>query len=40
MPGARFERSGVVWFGAEEVGLFGGLDYQKKHGKEPHYAIA
>jgi hypothetical protein len=30
----------VVWFGAEEVGLFGGLDYQKKHGKEPHYAIA
>jgi len=30
----------VVWFGAEEVGLFGGLDYQKKHGSEPHYAIA
>ena len=30
----------VVWFGAEEVGLFGGLDYQKKHGTEPHYAIA
>ncbi len=30
----------IVWFGAEEVGLFGGLDYQAKHGKSPHYAIA
>ncbi len=30
----------IVWFGAEEVGLFGGLDYRTKHGKEPHYAIA
>jgi Zn-dependent M28 family amino/carboxypeptidase len=30
----------VVWFGAEEVGLFGGEDYKKKHGAEPHYAIA
>jgi hypothetical protein len=30
----------VVWFGAEEVGLFGGLDYRAKHGKEPYYAIA
>ena len=30
----------IVWFGAEEVGLFGGYDYQKKHGSEPHYAIA
>ena len=30
----------VVWFGAEEVGLFGGLDYRAKHGKSPHYAIA
>jgi hypothetical protein len=29
----------IVWFGAEEVGLFGGLDYRAKH-KEPHYAIA
>jgi len=29
----------VVWFGAEEVGLFGGLDYRAKHGKEPHHAI-
>ena len=30
----------IVWFGAEEVGLFGGRDYQARHGKEPHYAIA
>ena len=30
----------IVWFGAEEVGLFGGLDYRAKHGKEPHYAMA
>jgi carboxypeptidase Q len=30
----------VVWFGAEEVGLFGGEDYRAKHGKSPHYAIA
>jgi hypothetical protein len=30
----------VVWFGAEEVGLFGGRDYRAHHGKEPHYAIA
>jgi Zn-dependent M28 family amino/carboxypeptidase len=30
----------VVWFGAEEVGLFGGLDYRARHGKEPHHAIA
>ena len=29
----------VVWFGAEEVGLFGGLDYRTKYGKQPHYAI-
>lgn len=29
----------VVWFGAEEPGLFGGLSYQAKH-KEPHYALA
>ena len=26
----------IVWFGAEEVGLFGGIDYPAKHGKEPH----
>ena len=30
----------IVWFGAEEVGLFGGRDYQARHGKDPHYAIA
>ncbi|GAA3888480.1 M28 family metallopeptidase [Sphingomonas limnosediminicola] len=30
----------VVWFGSEEMGLFGGLDYQKRHGSEPHYAMA
>jgi hypothetical protein len=30
----------VVWFGAEEFGLFGGQDYLKKHGTEPHYALA
>jgi Zn-dependent M28 family amino/carboxypeptidase len=30
----------IVWFGAEEVGLFGGLDYQKRYGALPHYAIA
>jgi hypothetical protein len=29
----------IVWFGAEEVGLFGGLDYRTRHGKEPHYAL-
>ena len=30
----------IVWFGAEEVGLFGGLDYRARHGKEPHHALA
>jgi carboxypeptidase Q len=30
----------VVWFGAEEVGLVGGLDYRARHGKEPHHALA
>ena len=30
----------VVYFGAEEVGLFGGLDYRAKYGKQPHYALA
>jgi hypothetical protein len=30
----------IVWFGAEEVGLFGGLDYQKRYGGQPHYALA
>lgn len=30
----------VVWFGAEEVGLFGGLDYLAKNGGEKHAVIA
>jgi hypothetical protein len=30
----------VVWFGAEEVGLVGGLDYLKRYGAQPHHAIA
>ena len=30
----------IVWFGAEEPGLFGGLAYQKAHGAEAHYAAA
>jgi hypothetical protein len=30
----------IVWFGAEEVGLFGGRDYRARHGKTPHHAIA
>ena len=30
----------VVWFGAEEPGLFGGMFYRDLHGKEPHYAMA
>ncbi|MEP7315431.1 MAG: M28 family peptidase [Sphingomicrobium sp.] len=29
----------IVWFGSEEVGLFGGLDYQAKYGKQPHHAL-
>lgn len=29
----------IVWFGAEEVGLVGGLAYRARHGKEPHYAL-
>ena len=30
----------IVWFGAEEVGGFGGRDYFKRHGKEAHHAVA
>jgi carboxypeptidase Q len=30
----------IVWFGAEEVGLLGGEDYHKRHGAEPHHALA
>jgi len=29
----------IVWFGSEEIGLFGGLDYRAKYGKQPHYAL-
>jgi hypothetical protein len=29
----------IVWFGAEEVGLLGGLDYRTRHGKLPHHAL-
>ena len=28
----------IVWFGAEDVGLFEGLDYRARRDKEPHYA--
>ena len=30
----------IVWFGSEEMGLFGGMFYKDLHGREPHYAIA
>jgi len=30
----------IVWFGAEEPGLFGGNAYKAAHGTQPHYAIA
>jgi carboxypeptidase Q len=30
----------VVWFGAEEMGLYGGMFYKDVHGHEAHYAIA
>ena len=30
----------IVWFGAEEVGLYGGMFYKDLHGREPHYAMA
>lgn len=29
----------VVWFGSEEIGLFGGFDYRARYGKSPHYAL-
>ena len=29
----------IVWFGAEELGLFGGQAYRALHGKEPHHAL-
>jgi carboxypeptidase Q len=30
----------VVWFGSEEIGLFGGADYREKHGQEKHHFLA
>ena len=30
----------VLWFGAEEVGLYGGYDYTEKHGGERHALVA
>jgi hypothetical protein len=30
----------IVWFGAEEVGLFGGYEYLRRHGADNHAAIA
>jgi len=30
----------VVWFGAEEVGLFGGIEYMNRHRQEKHAWIA
>jgi hypothetical protein len=29
----------IVWFGAEETGLWGGQDYRRKYGKQPHWAM-
>lgn len=29
----------VVWFGSEEVGLFGGIDYARRHANEPLHAV-
>lgn len=29
----------IVWFGSEEIGLYGGYAYRERHGKEPHYAL-
>ncbi|MEO7365056.1 MAG: M28 family peptidase [Sphingomicrobium sp.] len=30
----------VVWFGSEEMGLYGGMFYKDVHGREAHYSIA
>ena len=30
----------VVWFGSEEIGLFGGIDYREKHKSEKHHMLA
>jgi len=29
----------IVWFGAEETGLWGGQDYRRRHGQKPHWAM-
>lgn len=29
----------IVFFGSEEIGLFGGLDYRARYGKQAHYAL-
>jgi len=29
----------IVWFGSEEVGLFGGQEYRRRYGKQPHWAM-
>ena len=38
--GRPFRPIRIVWYGAEEVGLLGGDDYYKRHGAEPHHALA
>jgi len=38
--GRPFRTIRVVWFGAEEMGLYGGMFYKDLHGREAHYAIA
>src|SRR5258705_11242794 len=30
----------VVWFGSEEMGLYGGMFYKDVHGREAHYSVA
>lgn len=29
----------IVWFGSEETGLWGGQDYRKRYGQQPHWAL-
>ncbi len=40
MAGQPLRTIRVVWFGAEEVGLFGGMEYMKRHATEKHAVIA
>lgn len=30
----------VIWFGAEEIGLYGGINYREKHKDEKHHFLA